>query len=222
MKKLLPILLILAVSALAISCKKSPASSSVEGKKYEIKAGTFTYTMTLPGFGPVDTVTYFDDFGAKECTESKSELSMFGQTIKQHSRTVIKDGYSYTLDMIQKTGTKTKLDAMMSGDMKLGFAAMANSMKDSVEIKELGTEEFLGKECRKVQMKLKDGSSNGTYWLWKNISLKMESQDPESKQKFVFAASKVEELANVAADMFEIPADFKITEMKMPKMDAGE
>jgi hypothetical protein len=64
-----------------------------------------------------------------------------------------------------------------------------------------------------------DGKSAGVYWLWKNISLKMETKDPSTGKGFTMAATKVEELSSVPSEMFAIPSDIKITETKMPKMD---
>lgn len=217
MKKFITITLALALSAFFAGCKKD--SGSITGdRKYEIKAGSYTYSIPLPGMGPVESTTYFDDYGAKECTESIAEIKMFGQTIRQHSRTIIKDGYSYNLDLVSKTGTKMKMDESMTPDMKMGFAAMAASMKDSIKIKELGTEEYLGRPCRKIEVSMKDGKSAGTFWLWKNISLKMNTKDAVSGMGFTMAATKVEELSSVPSDKFAIPSDMKITETKMPGM----
>jgi len=218
MKKFITIILALAISSFYAGCKKDSGTISGD-RKYEIKAGSYTYSIPLPGLGPVETTTYFDDYGAKECIETKAEIKMFGQSIKQHSRTITKDGYSYTLDLVSKTGTKMKMDDAMTPDMKAGFAAMAVAMKDSIKIKELGTEDFLGKSCRKIEVSMADGKSAGVYWLWKNISLKMETKDPSTGKGFTMAATKVEELSSVPSEIFAIPSDIKITETKMPKMD---
>lgn len=218
MKKFITIILALAVTSVFAGCKKDSGGISGD-KKYEIKAGSYTYSIPLPGLGPVESTTYFDDYGAKECIESKSEIKMFGQVIKQHSRSITKDGYSYTLDLVSKTGTKMKIDDAITPDMKAGFAAMAVAMKDSIKIKELGTEDFLGKSCRKIEVSMADGKSAGVYWLWNNISLKMETKDPSTGRGFTMAATKVEELSSVPSEMFAIPSDIKITETKMPKMD---
>ena len=218
MKKFITTILALAIISFFAGCKKDSGGISGDNK-YEIKAGSYTYSIPLPGLGPVETTTYFDDYGAKECIETKAEIKMFGQSIKQHSRTITKDGYSYTLDLVSKTGTKMKIDDAMTPDMKAGFAAMAATMKDTIKIKELGTEDFLGKSCRKIEVSMADGKSAGVYWLWKNISLKMEAKDPSSGKGFTMVATKVEELSSVPSEMFAIPSDIKITETKMPKMN---
>ena len=192
-------------------CKKG--SDGTNGK-YGIKAGSFTYVMNL-GFGPVETVTYFDDYGAKECSETKTEMKLFGVKISQHNRTLTKDGYSYNLDLTKKTGTKMKLEGL-GEDMKMSFAAMSAAMKDSITVKELGEEDVIGKKCRKIEVTMKDGGSMGTFWLWKNITLKMENKDKKTGAAFAFTATKVEELSSVPNDLFEIPSDIKITETTMP------
>jgi len=219
MKKLILFSAALSILLSGTACKKDSADSAADGRKYEIKAGSFTYSMSFPGMGPVEVTTYFDDYGSKECTESKSEFKMFGQSVKQHTRSITKDGYAYTIDMLTKTGSKTKIDEALISEMKMGAVAMAAAMKDKANIKELGTEDFLGKKCRKIQMSMDEGKSYGTFWLWKNITLKMESKDPKSNQSMSFAATKVEELSKAPEGIFEIPTDFIITESKIPNLE---
>ena len=62
---------------------------------------------------------------------------------------------------------------------------------------------------------MKDGGSMGTFWLWKNITLKMENRDKNTGAAFAFTATKAEELSSVPQDLFDIPSDIKITETKM-------
>ena len=197
-------------SCAVTGCKKGADNAN---GKYGIKAGSFTYSMNL-GFGPVETVTWFDDYGAKECSETKSEMKLFGVKISQHNRNLTKDGYSYSLDLTKKTGTKMKIEGLPE-DMKMSFAAMSAAMKDSITVKELGEEDVIGKKCRKIEVTMKDGGSMGTFWLWKNITLKMENRDKNTGAAFAFTATKAEELSSVPQDLFDIPSDIKITETKM-------
>lgn len=219
MRFIFPVLLIYTLFAM-VSCGggKSAADTSL----YGIKSGSYTYSMELPGMGPILTTTYFDDYGKKQTTDSKNEMTMFGQTIKTHTRTVTKDGYVYNLDMINKTGTRTRMDAEAGKAIKGDFAAMAASMKDQIKIKELGEETFLDRKCRKIEVLMKDGKSMGTFWLWKNITLKMVASDERSGASFTLAAVKVDDKTAVPADMFTVPADFKISEVTMNNPAAEE
>jgi uncharacterized lipoprotein YehR (DUF1307 family) len=216
MRKILSLAAVILCIAAMAGCKKTGSSSD---GKYEIKAGSYTYAVGLPGMAPVNTTTYFDDYGSKECSETKMEMKLFGISMNQHTRNITKDGYAYTLDMIKKTGTKMKIEAM-GPDMKAGYASLALAMKDTMDIKELGTEDILGKSCKKVSIAQKGGPSMGTFWIWKNITLKMENKDPHTGISMNITATKIEELDSVPADMFVIPSDFKITEAAAPA--AGE
>jgi hypothetical protein len=51
------------------------------------------------------TVITFDDYGNTEVTDTYTEA----HGIKLHSRTIVKDGFSYNLNMDEKTGTKVKM-----------------------------------------------------------------------------------------------------------------
>lgn len=219
MKRLVISSVIFTIAVCAVCCKKGSDSAQGEAKKYEIKSGSFTYSIPLKGFGPVETTTYFDNYGETECTESKVEIAAFGQVIRQHTRSITKDGWFYNLDMTNKTGTKSKIDSASMADMKQGFAAMAVAMKGSMKTEELGTEDVLGKSCRKVKVSFDGGNTWGTFWLWKNITLKMEMPGAGDGGAFTMTATKVEELSSIPADKFNIPGDFVITEEKMPAMD---
>jgi len=207
MKKALFILLIVMT---AMSCKnassdksqattdtksEAPAESKAKGK-YAIKSGIIEYKTTVMGFEATQT-TYFDDFGALEANYVSMEI----MGTKSENLTLNKENYIYTIDLVNKTGTKT----YASPNSNINFETLTDQAIMDWKLKKEGKETVMGKECDKWFMDNDDMSMKGYYWVWKGVALKVDLD--MSISKMLMEATKFEENASIPAGKFEIPAD---------------
>lgn len=170
--------------------------------KYAIKSGIVEYKTQIMGMEVKQTLT-FDDYGKLDVQEV--EMEMMG--VKVHTLSLSRDGFFYNIDMVQKTGTK------MPGvnNANIDFQNLSEKMVKDMNLKKLGTEEFLGKTCDKMSIDYKAMSMTGTFLVYKGVPLMSDTDMGSMKMKLV--AEKFIENPNVPASKFEIPADVTITEI---------
>jgi hypothetical protein len=171
--------------------------------KYGIKSGIVEYTTKMMGMD-VKQVIYFDDYGAKQATESK--MKMMGT--ESHSVSLIKDGYMYSYDLSSKAGTKIKMSGPTGAD--IDFRNISEEMMKKMNLKKEGEEDFAGKTCEKYSIDYTDMKMKGTFLVWQGIALKTNIE--MSSMKMEMEAKNIHENAVIPAEKFELPSDIKITE----------
>jgi len=179
-------------------------SGNTTGNKYQVKSGVVTYKTEILGMEQKVVLT-FDDFGAKEVTDTYMEI----MGISDQSRSMIIDGYSYTLNLKEKTGTKIKVPAN-ANTANIDFTNLTEEMSKEMSIKKEGKETFLGKECDVFSMDYKKIDTKGKYWVWKGVSIK--SDMTAMGMNILMEAVSIDENAKIDQTIFEIPKDFTITE----------
>ncbi len=147
---------------------------------------------------------YFDDFGAKEATETI--MDMMGT--KTHTLSITKDGYIYTLDLIARTGTKQTV--YPAGSSNIDFKNLTSDMEKKMNLKKLGKEEFEGKTCEKYSIDWNDMSMKGIFLVWEGIALKSDLDMGTMKMEMI--AKKIQDNVNIPAEKIEVPGDIQITE----------
>ena len=177
-------------------------SINAQVKKYGMKSGIVSYSTETMGT-KVKSTLYFDDYGKVECLETVFEMDLGDSKEVTHNRALTKDGYLYSFDIEKKTGTKRAISPRLSG--QYDFANMSDKMRKEYQLKELGSEKFLGRECKKYSMNNKDMEMRGTFLIWNNIPLKSETNAGGMDAKMI--ATKVEENGKIPAGMFEVPKD---------------
>ena len=197
-----------------VSAEEQDVEATGDGK-YEKKSGMVAYDSEMSGV-KTRMKYYFDDYGARECTEMTVEMDMNGQKKTTNTRMFEKDGYYYVLNMDSKTGSKTKDDgktqqALIS--MDIDELIERSEADPNVTITEEGTEDILGKECRIINVKDNQSNMSGKYWIYDNIPLKMVMEQPQGEIQVL--AVEFEEDAEIPAELFEVPVDFEIKEMNM-------
>lgn len=182
---------------------QSGATRETPKGKYAIKSGIVEYKTQMMGMD-VKQILTFDDYGNKEVQDVVME--MMGTKI--HTATMHKDGFMYTLDMEKKTGTKSPYSPNVSAD--IDFQNLSEEMVKDMDLKKLGTEDFLGKTCEKMSIDYKKMGMKGTFLVYKGVALSVDTDMGAMKMKL--AAEKFDENPTIPADRFEIPADFKIVD----------
>ena len=175
-------------------------------KKYDIEEGIIYGETTTLGMN-YETVTYFKDFGRMQTVETNAE--MFGQTIK--SRFVMTTDYIYMLDMNEKTGTKSKITDYSDDAIDIDYNNTSLEYQKEHQIKDLGEEVVAGKKCNKISVVLNGAETKLS--IWKNIPLKSETK--QGGLEVIMITTKVIENPTFPKGIFDIPEDFKITEMSL-------
>lgn len=176
---------------------ESAIKSSSEGK-YAIKSGIVEYKTQMMGMDAKQILT-FDDYGKLEIQDI--EMEIMGTII--HTATLIKDGFIYQMDLIQKTGVKSV--ATSANNMSIDFENLSEQMAIDMNLKKLGKEEFLGKTCEKMSIDYKKMQMKGTYLVYKGIALFFDTDLGAMKMKMT--AEKFIENPKIPADKFEVPSD---------------
>ncbi|MFA4852205.1 MAG: hypothetical protein WC599_06775 [Bacteroidales bacterium] len=179
--------------------------------KYQLKSGIITMSSDAMGIGQTITL-YFDDYGNKECAETKGEMDMgIAGKVQMHQLAITKDGYVYNIDMTNKSGTKTKITPN-SKQKDIDFSNLTEDMMKQMKIKKEGTEVLLGKTCDKYSLDAPALKMKSSYSVWNGIPLKSEVNMIGIVAKIT--TTKIEENCVIPAEKFEIPKDIKITEVK--------
>ena len=182
-------------------------SINAQAKKYGLKSAVVSYSTETMGM-KVKSTLYFEDYGKIECTQTVFEMDLGATKEVINHRDLTKDGYAYSFDIEKKTGTKRAISPRNSG--QYDFANMSDKMKKEYQLKELGSEKFLGRDCKKYSMNNKDMEMKGTFLIWNNIPLKSETNAGGMDAKMF--TTKIEENGKIPADIFEVPKNVIIRE----------
>ncbi len=186
-------------------------SSNELGQRYDLKSGIVTSKSEMPMMtGDMITILYFDDHGKKSMTENISKMSMMGQTIETHSKSITIDNMVYNWDVGQKTGTKMKLE-MMKGAENMDYKKMSEEMMEQWKIKKAGTATVLGKKCDVFEMNAE--GMTGKYCIWDNITMKAETSI--GGMNVVIEVTDLKENPSIPSSTFKVPDDVTFTEVNM-------
>jgi len=196
----------------------SPDSSmsEVAGEMASLKTFIIEYktTVNTPQMISTSIMTqWIDNENDRHAIHTESENEYMGRKEKQHSLMIMKDGWSYMIDLTKKSGFKSQdMESdedpmeMFKSDDDVTFRQMIESEGGKI----LGNEKFLGKDCIVVEIDEQDESGETgltKMWYYKGIPLKM------TNAYYTMEALKFEENARIPADKFEVPADISISEM---------
>lgn len=209
--------LITIIIILIASCN-SDDTKKEDNKRYEIKSAIVKYNTNMMDLQS-ESVLYFSDYGRLECTDSKARN--MGQ--ESHSRRFIKDGFAYTLDMNNKSGSKMKVEKLPDSVMNpedIDFNNIPKGIKKRYNIQQQGEETVAGKTCKVYTMEMKPGKAKQIISVWKNIPLRIEFVD-EGIQ-IITTATEIKENPDLPKEIFTVPEDFNISEYKSEAAESEE
>lgn len=199
------------VIALAVSAQ-SP--DYMNQKQFELKSGKVVYK--IEGKTKGTKTIWFDDYGRKQYTHTETTTKMMGMTMKSETMQIKDMEYVYDLNLIEKTGTKMKLQeandmiaVTRSTTSDAELFKMGKQMESDLEGREEGTEEFLGRSCKVYFV----GKLNGKSLIYKGIVLKTTMDMGGILGSTAEEAVAFEENISVPASQFSIPSGFEITEV---------
>lgn len=172
-----------------------------EGARYGMKSGIIEFETSTMGFSQT-VILYFDDYGKTSASEMTG--SAMGQNI--HNINIMKDGFIYNVDIINKTAYRSKLNEQTNET--INFMNMDESMKKKFNIKEVGTETIAGKPCKVFEFEVKDAGMTSKTWVWNGIGLKSEST--VMGMTVTMEVKSIKENVSIPASKFEVPAGIKV------------
>jgi len=127
--------------------------ASKDDTKFPFEHGSYVQVAYLLGVEVQQTV-YFTRSGEWTAIEDKSEIKMFGTTVKQDKLLITKGEKHWDIDLAEKRGTYYE-----DGDHRIDqtnaalVAALEGKSQEGVEVIDLGQEVYLGYTCKKTQVK---------------------------------------------------------------------
>lgn len=223
MKKLLQFL-ILTLILISGSCSDSgneenagntgTLSPAVKDRKYGLKSAIIEYDVS--GSQEGSRRLFFDNWGERQAEYSNTTITV-GQFSKTANLLNITDGdWQYTINLDTKTGTKSQ-SQLKELKRDLEGQQYFNELGEQFIIKmggqNLGTEEFMGKECavyefRNIGMKA---------WYWKWILLKSETRS--GPINIVVTARKIDEDVRIPKDKFRVPEDITLNTVDLDNIE---
>lgn len=181
------------VDSVPADLKKIDLKSAV----IHMKSSTFGMTQQI--------VMYMDDYGSKQLTEVSQE--MMGVKVRQC--TLSDSLYVYMYNPDDKTGKRSLVDKKNPNNIH--FNAITKEMAREFHIKKNGTAVILGRTCDVYTMEIALEKMKGTYYVWKGITLKTDSE--VGGISISMEATKIEENVAIPPEKFEIPKDIKFEEV---------
>jgi len=181
--------------------EKAEVKSETSKGKYAIKSGIVVYKTQMMGMDAIQT-TSFDDYGQKEI----NDLTMEMMGVKIHSANLTKDGYMYTLDLTNRTGTKSPANPMQN--VSIDFQNLTDEMVKDMNLKREGKEDFLGRTCEKMSIDYTQMRMKGTFLVYKGVALKIDVMVGSTKMQLT--GESFEENPTIPAEVFDVPADIVI------------
>jgi hypothetical protein len=159
------------------------------------------------------TTTWIDNTNDRQAVFTDTESEVMGRKQGGKSLMIMKDGWSYMIDLTQKTGFKTKEDAIEDSSMDMMETEDDVTFRQMIESeggKIVGNEQFLGRDCIVVEMN--DEGETGDpmltkIWYYKGILLKMTNAITTME------ATRFEENISISSDKFEVPGDIIISDL---------
>jgi hypothetical protein len=156
----------------------------------------------------IPSVQYIDDYGRKESVETF--MNMQGQSFTVFS--LMKDGYMYSVNLVERQGTKINMAAI--GDFKtVNYLNITDELRQKYKIVEKDNQQFLGKECKyyELTVTVQGQSVNVTVWIWQGLALK--SSMNVAGNTIVEEATEIQEGAAISKEKFELPEGITFTEV---------
>ncbi|NTW24577.1 MAG: hypothetical protein HGA37_07755 [Lentimicrobium sp.] len=156
---------------------------------------------------------WIDNENDRQAIYTDSQSEVMGMKSSEKSLMIMKEGWSYIINLSEKTGFKSK-DSEMDEDptdlIKSEDDVTFRQMIEKEGGKILANETFLGKDCIVVEVaeQGEEGQPMKTkMWYYKGIPLKM------ANDFYTMEATKFEENISIPDNKFEVPAGIEIAEM---------
>ncbi len=223
MKKIILFFFALILALIITNCgdntqkeNQSPDTSKKSNfqKRYGVKSGIIEYDLS--GIQEGTKTLYFDDWGMRQAEYTRSVISVNGYTKAINLVNIIDGEYQYTINMDQKTGTKTRnpiIKEMEELKYEKGFNEFGEQMILKMGAEKIGSDSFLGKDCDVYEIK----SSNTKLWVWKWIILKSEIKS--GRIDIGTTATKIQTDVQIPSAKFALPEKVVLNEVDIDNIE---
>jgi len=184
-------------------------TSPDKGKQLPFERGSFVEESSAMGLVTTKT-TYFDKWGEWKAVKSVFDMKMMGLDQKTEKLNITKGKEHWDIDLNKKTGTYYQLEYPSNAGMDATVAAaMGGRVPKGMEVKDLGKENYLGYECKKIFVKYPAMDMEVTTLTYGNLPMKMEGRmgKMEVSNKIV----SIDLNTALPASIFEVPEGVEIT-----------
>ena len=176
------------------------ATANAQEARYEFEKAVITTKTEMMG-NPMITTYYIADYGKKEASEFKMDMSAMGGNV-MNMRTVITPEGAVNFDINSKEGRKT--------EGSVNFLNLTPEVVKKHKIKEKGEEIVNGYPCKKYEVNTEQMgmSVSSTVWVWKGFAIKTVVDGGMFQIETV--VDSFDENGNIHEGIFDVPADVKI------------
>ena len=183
-----------------------------QDKRYGIESVVLKKKYFEANRKKADETVYIADYGRKESRE-KVEVRSTPVEMTTKTFTLVMDGFIYTIvesfnrrgkSIIGKTAFKVKITG--EGLINMNFLDLTDEIKEKYQIEEKGSEQFLGKECKRYDF-IYPTLEKVTVLVWEGLTLKLTAGF------YVEEITEIQENAVIASEKFMLPINVHFQEL---------
>ena len=144
---------------LAVLLLSATATAFAQEAKYGIKSAILKKEAVTMG-QKVQGVQYFDDYGRKEASELTMKVGGVAN-VEKHIRTIADGDKIISIDLDMKVANKATLPVK-----PVNYLNLTDEVRELHKIKEVGTEEILGRKCTKYTLEVVYGGQTTYSTVW--------------------------------------------------------
>lgn len=175
---------------------------------YDVKSGIVTFENVIAE--GVSRVFYFDDYGRKEAWYTVMNVEIMGEKNSTGNVEIQVDSFFTRYDLQSKEGTKIISHISIGGakDIPKDFSKLTREFIEDFQLKELGTRNVLGKECKGYGVTAIGIKTE--IWVWNGIVLYSRIFMSKDAKPMEMRASKLEINVSIPAEKFQVPSEINI------------
>jgi hypothetical protein len=176
-------------------------------KKLPFERGSYVEESKVMGMDMHKTV-YFDRWGDWAAVQLQMDSKSGGKLIDKME--ITKGNTHWDFDLEEKTGKtyeSSRPSSGMAGALGTDISNPKNLPK-GMEVKEQGTEDYLGYKCKKLWINYPSMEMEGTVLVYENLSMQVKAK--MGKMEIDTKITSID-LSAPPASIFEVPADINIT-----------
>ncbi len=199
---------------IAIVCLVSNRNVYAQDNRYQFESGVIEYKMTFNAVNQppeeINITTYFDQWGKREATYSKTEMKS-GEKNNWTNKLLLKsDKEFYMVDLDRHVGMKKPISD------ENDIANFSDEKEWSKQFTKLGTDKVNGKLCDIFESKVGEGK----VWVWRSLPLKMTVKT-KGGTEITQIANNVQTDVKIPEDKFVPPDDVQWSDTDKAKEDTN-
>jgi len=172
---------------------------------FKSKSGIIEYEYSGKSIG--NETVYFDNHGNREARFKQTKTKMLGMTSEENTLTLRLDTVIYSIDLVEKTGTRQVISidvSKMSKEEIKEWEEWGRQMREDLGFEKTGEEQVLGRNCE-----IWEGMGS-KIWVWENMTLKSEVN---LMGQWITEAKKIDLNVKIDPDKFKIPDGIQIQDL---------